>query len=59
MHTERAIQMLKIAARWINENGGHFGATLINYDGADCDGSCIATDCEHAAECLEMERPSA
>ena len=55
MHTDRAIQMLKIAARWINENSGHFGETLLHYDGADCDGFCIAMDCEHAAECLEME----
>ena len=52
--TERAIQMLRLAARWIEENGGHFGETTIHYDGADCDGSCIAMDCEHAADHLEQ-----
>lgn len=45
----RAVEMLRIAADVIrNQNpGAHY-----KYDGADCDGYCIADDCESAAEDL-------
>lgn len=46
----RAIEMLKIAAKYIRKY--HDDGILI-YDGADCDGACIADDCEFAAEALE------
>lgn len=45
---DRAVEMLRIAARYIRETypDGH----TVHYDGADCDGFCIADDCESAAE---------
>lgn len=53
---DRAIEMLKIAAKWIRENSGYFGETTEFYDGAECDGSCIADDCENAADAMLAER---
>jgi hypothetical protein len=48
----RAIEMLKVAARFLRENA--YGVdTTIFYDGAECDGQCIADDCENAALALE------
>lgn len=45
----RAVEMLRIAADVIRHQAprAHY-----KYDGADCDGYCIADDCESAAEDL-------
>lgn len=48
---ERAIQMLNLAAEWARDNVV-IGFTELHYDGADCDGYCLADDCENAAEAL-------
>ena len=51
-HTEelaRAIEMLNIAAAYIRE---HAPDCVSFYDGTDCDGYCIADDCESAAESI-------
>jgi hypothetical protein len=47
---KRAVEMLKIAAKYIRDNDPE---GIIFYDGTDCDGYCVADDCETAAECLE------
>ena len=44
--------MLRIAAEVIRE---HASEATHFYDEADCDGYCIADDCESAAEELENE----
>ncbi|QDP54196.1 MAG: hypothetical protein GOVbin4685_56 [Prokaryotic dsDNA virus sp.] len=49
---ERATEMLFIAAKVIRENcpdAMHF------YDNAECDGYCIADDCESAASGLGFD----
>ncbi len=48
----RAIEMLRIAAEVIRE---HAPDVTRFYDEAECDGYCIADDCESAAEELENE----
>lgn len=52
-NTKRAVEMLRIAALYIEEN--NLGEALIRYDEADCDGYCVADDCREAAESLEIE----
>lgn len=47
---DRAMEMLRIAAKYIRKY--HDDGILV-YDGADCDGACIADDCEIAAEAME------
>lgn len=49
---ERAIEMLQVAARFLRENAYEVTETIY-YDEADCDGQCLADDCETAALCLE------
>lgn len=46
---ERAIEMLNIAAAYIREHAPDY---VSFYDGTDCDGYCIADDCEIAANDL-------
>ncbi len=46
---ERAIEMLRKAAKYIRDNDPE---GIIHYDEADCDGYCVADDCEIAAEML-------
>ncbi len=46
---ERARYILKVAAKYIRL---HCPYDLIAYDEADCDGMCLAEDCETAANCL-------
>jgi hypothetical protein len=48
---KRAIEMLKVAAQYIRE---HCPDQEIFYDDAICEGSCVATDCETAAEMMEV-----
>ena len=47
----RAIKMLTIAAEYIEE---HWPDAVVKYDGADCDGYCIAEDCKDAADALKQ-----
>lgn len=47
---DRAIEMLNIASRYIRDK---YPYGLIYYDEADCDGWCVADDCEGAAEMLK------
>lgn len=49
--TERAQQLLKIAAKYIRK---YKDDGIIVYDDAECDGACLADDCEFAAENLEV-----
>lgn len=46
---QRAMLMLKVAAKYIKESGTELE---IHYDEADCDGHCVAEDCENAADAL-------
>lgn len=48
--SDRAAQMLRVAATRIRN--GLAAAETTHYDGADCDGYCIADDCESAADDL-------
>lgn len=41
--------MLQIAAKYLRE---HSDDGLVEYDGTECDGYCVADDCENAAEAL-------
>lgn len=43
----RAQEMLQIAADYIRE---YYPDAIVFYDDADCDGYCIANDCEIAAK---------
>ncbi len=45
----RAAEMLKIAAEYIREN---WPDATVFYDESDCDGYCVADDCETAAEMI-------
>lgn len=49
----RAVKMLRIAAHYIR-----FFAPdhVVRYDGAQCDGRCVADDCEKAADVLQDTR---
>lgn len=42
-----AIEMLSVAARYIRD---HCPDGLVYYNDADCDGYCVADDCEVAAD---------
>lgn len=53
---ERARLMLRIAAQYIREN---WDDGLIFYDEAECDGLCVADDCEAAAEGLDEYKKEA
>ena len=46
----RAKEMLQIAANYIRQ---FYPDGVLHYDDADCDGYCIADDCEIAAESLK------
>jgi hypothetical protein len=46
----RAAKMLRIAANYVRDNDPD---SNVYYDDADCDGHCLADDCETAAESLE------
>lgn len=48
--TARAIEMLRVAARFIRQ---HAPDRTIAYDETECDGNCLAEDCEFAADDLE------
>ncbi len=47
----RAIYMLEVASLYCRENPYN----LIKYDDAECDGECVADDCESIAEQLRKE----
>ena len=49
--TERAIEMLNIAADYIRANCPE---GTIEYDKTTCDGYCVADDCETAASELKL-----
>lgn len=50
----RAIEMLRIAAKYIRD---YYPDGIIHYDEAECDGYCVADDCESAADGLaDQER---
>ena len=46
---DRAIKMLEVAAEYIDKTDPY---GLIHYDDADCDGGCVAEDCNSIAESL-------
>lgn len=46
---ERAVEMLNIAAKYIREQ---YPDGTVFYDDTDCDGYCVADDCEIAATAL-------
>ena len=46
---DRAVQMLNIAGTHSQEHGG---SEIRFYDDTDCDGECIAVDCDVAGEDL-------
>lgn len=48
----RAHDMLRIAAEYIRDN---WPDATINYDDAECDGYCVADDCESAAEMIGFQ----
>lgn len=50
-NTERARQLLKLAAKYIRK---YKDDGIIFYDETECDGACLADDCEAAAESLEV-----
>lgn len=54
---ERSVEMLKVAAHHCQEYGA---SGVTDYDGAECDGLCIASDCIAAADDLEsaLSEPS-
>ena len=45
----RAREMLKVAAKYIRD---YYPDGTIHYDENDCDGYCVADDCESAADGL-------
>lgn len=45
----RAVFMLRVAAAYIRD---HYPDGMIRFDEAECDGYCVADDCEVAAEML-------
>jgi hypothetical protein len=45
----RAVEMLRIAAAIIREDAPH---SQMFYDDANCDGGCVADDCESHAEVI-------
>jgi hypothetical protein len=47
----RAAELLRLAAQYLRDNANT--TILIAYDETECDGSCLADDCEFAAEALE------
>jgi hypothetical protein len=47
---KRAIEMLEVAAKYIDEHCPH---DFIFYDDTDCDGYCVAEDCRIAASELQ------
>lgn len=51
-NVKRAAEMLRIAAKIIRNEANN---AVVNYDGADCDGWCVADDCETAADMLMVE----
>jgi len=55
MEIPRAAMMLRIAAQYINEYCPH---EMIRYDEAECDGYCVADDCESVADSLSPSQPS-
>lgn len=48
---KRAIEMLRIAARFIIDNAA---GEMVFYDDAECDGLCLADDCRIAADVLAL-----
>ena len=46
----RAVEMLRVAMNYIRDNCDD---AVIFYDDAECDGACVAGDCEIAADMLE------
>ena len=51
----RAEQMLRIAAKYIDT---HCPEDTIFYDGTDCDGYCVADDCESIADEMHIAAPT-
>lgn len=47
----RTVELLRLAARYIRE-GDDYERT-IEYDNADCDGICLADDCDSQADTIE------
>lgn len=48
----RARDMLKVAAEYIRN---HYPDGMAFYDEADCDGYCVADDCESSAEMIDKD----
>jgi hypothetical protein len=57
---ERAVEMLRVAAAYARQVADYAPShvDLIHYDEADCDGCCVAADCEAAADELELSSTS-
>jgi hypothetical protein len=53
---DRAAMLLKLASQYIRDLPFDVvtDADLMHYDGADCDGICLADDCDAAAHDLEL-----
>jgi hypothetical protein len=51
---DRAQMLLRLAAEFIRE---HAPVEMVRYDNADCDGYCLADDCEAAADALDEDMP--
>ena len=51
-HLKRATEMLQVAAKYIRQ---HCDDGLIFYDETECDGACVADDCENAAADLGVD----
>lgn len=49
----RAVEMLRTAGPIV---AIHAPDEIVHYDEADCDGTCIAMDCAHAADHLDMNQ---
>lgn len=49
---QRAIELMRIAAEFVET---HAFEKLVTYDGTECDGWCLASDLQVAAEELEAE----
>lgn len=47
---KRAALMLRVAAEYIRD---YWPEEIIHYDDADCDGYCVADDCETMADALD------
>lgn len=49
--SKRAAELLRVAARFIKENGRE--ADVVFYDETECDGQCLADDCLSEADRID------